>query len=374
MRKRMPVFVPLFGKEGIREILWNMMFRKSPLAPLYQRGGVSFIIAICCLVTVLLSSCSNQKEQVFRKSKVAMDTLVSISVVADSEEKAGRAIDAAFAKVEGLDPKVNFFSLKSEVSLINGQAGVSAVTVSPETLEVISKAIETSGKTGGAFDATVGPESVLWDFSHKKRPNDKSIKDRLSLVDYRGIIVDRDKATVRLSKKGMLLDLGAIAKGYAADKAVEELKRQGIKAGLVAVAGDIKAFGRKPDGSGWKVGIRNPRSEGKGDEIIATIELVDKAVSTSGDYERYFFEDGMRFHHILDPKTGYPARGSRSVTVIAANGVEADSFSTAVFVLGPKEGMKLLEKIGFDGLVVDEAGEIFMTSGLRGKVELKGKH
>jgi len=327
------------------------------------------------LACLLLCSCSPQKERVFKKSKITMDTVVAITVISDAEDRADRAIDAAFSRIDALDKTLNFFSDTSELSRINAQAGVAPVTVSSETVEVIARAVDTSAKTEGAFDVTVGPEIMLWDFVAKTMPDEKTVKERLPLVNYKNILIDKEKSTVFLTQRGMRADLGAIAKGFAADKAVAELKRQGIRAGLVAVAGDIRAFGLKPDGSGWKVGIRNPRTSGKDDDgILATTELRDMAISTSGDYERYFIKDGVRYHHILDPKTGYPAGRSRSATVIAKEGTDTDSFSTAVFVLGPEKGIRVLEEMGFEGMIIDKDGQVHATPGLKGRIEFTGKH
>ncbi|MCL5022401.1 MAG: FAD:protein FMN transferase [Nitrospirae bacterium] len=300
-----------------------------------------------------------------------MDTVVTITVVSDSEEKAAKAIDKAFGEIGRLDLLLNFFSDKSELAMINRSAGAPPVRVSPETLEVIGKALCASEKTGGAFDATIGAESSLWDFFQKKKPDDETIRQRRGLVNYRWITLAKGESAAGLEKKGMLMDLGAIAKGYAADKAVEELKKNGVRAGLVAVAGDIRAFGLKPDGKPWKVGIRNPRQQGKDDEILATIALKDMAISTSGDYERYFLLDGKRYHHILDPKTGYPAEGCRSVTVMAPDAASTDSFSTAAFVLGPQKGIEVLERMGFEGIIVDNSGKVRLTPGLKDRIEFK---
>ena len=334
--------------------------------------------AICSAVIIsffiLPVSCAKGRDSVYRKSRIVMDTIVTVSAVAADEKNADTAIGAAFAEIEKLDRLLNFFSDKSELSAINRNAGISAVRVSPETLEVIEKAIYASEHTAGAFDATIGPEISQWDFVKKKRPDDASIKKRLPLVNYRMIKINRKESSVYLEKKGMLLDLGAIAKGFAADKAVDELKKNGIRAGLVAVAGDIRAFGLKPDGKGWIIGIQNPRATNSADEIIATIELKDKAISTSGDYQRFFIINGKRYHHLLDPKTGCPARGCESVSVIADDGVSTDSFSTGVFILGPEKGMAVLKKMGFEGLIISGNGRINTTPGLKDKIEFKRNH
>lgn len=300
-----------------------------------------------------------------------MDTLVTINVVFPSQDSAEKAIDAALSEIEKLERLSNFFSPESEISLLNKNAGISEVKVSPEIVDILDKALFTSGNTKGAFDVTIGPLITLYDFYKKIKPDERAIKKNLPLVNYRDLIINRDNSTVFLRKKGMLIDLGGIAKGYAADRAVEVLKKHGINAGLVSVAGDIKTFGRKPDGKPWKVGIRNPRPRGSDDDIMVTIELTDMAISTSGDYERSFISDGKRYHHLLDPKTGYPAGGCQSVSVITEEGAFTDSFSTGVFILGPEKGIKVLEEMGFDGIIVDSQGKIHTTPNIRGKIEFK---
>jgi thiamine biosynthesis lipoprotein len=332
---------------------------------------MAFLFIVCCTLSILLFSCTQQKDRIYRKTMIRMDTLVTINVVAGSEEKADRAMERAFGEVGKLDTLLNFFSDGSELSAINRNAGIGPVQVSPETMEVIEKAVSASGKTGGAFDVTIGPESSLWNFSTKQKPDDRKIREKLGLVNYQWIAIDKERSAVELRKKGMLMDLGAIAKGYAADKAVEALKKSGIKSALVAVAGDIRAYGLKPDGKPWRVGIRNPRQKGKDDETVATVELRDMAISTAGDYERYFILDGKRYHHILDPGTGYPAGGCQSVTVMARDGVSADAFDTAIFVLGPEKGLEVMRQMGFEGIIIDKEGKISATPGMKDAIELK---
>ncbi len=293
---------------------------------------LSVILSLCSVI-----SCSSGRQSVYRKTKPLMDTVVTITVTADAGPEAEKAIEDAFGVIERFGERIDFFSENSELSSINRNAGIMAVKVSPETFDLIEKALYVAEKSEGAFDPTIGSEIKLWDFFKKIRPSETEIKKSLHLVDYREVVMNRADRTVFLRKRGMLMDLGAIAKGYAADLAVAALQRDGIHAGIVANAGDIRAFGTKPGGDPWRIGIRNPRQKGESDEIFAEVALVDKAISTSGDYERYFIEGGERFHHILDPKTGRSAGLCRSVTVVADKGVFADSFSTAVFVLGPRK-------------------------------------
>lgn len=300
-----------------------------------------------------------------------MDSLVTINVVSRSKEDAEKGIDAAFSEIEKLEQLTNFFSPDSEISQINRNAGISEVKVSPETLELLDKALFISKKTEGAFDITIGPVITLYDFYKKIKPEDLELKKKVSFVNYKDLLIDRNKSTAFLKKSNMLIDPGGISKGYAADKAVETLKKLGIHAGLISVAGDIKAFGLKPDRRPWRIGIRNPRAKDKEDDIMATIELKDMAISTSGDYERYFILNGRRYHHLLNPKTGYPAEGCQSVSIITKEGVFTDALATGIFILGPERGLKVLEEMGFDGVIVDSTGKIHITPQIRGKVEFK---
>jgi thiamine biosynthesis lipoprotein len=347
-----------------------------------QKNSYLKLFTVYCLLFTVLSACTLHKEKIYRKSKILMDTLVTITVVSNSKDSAKKAIDGAFSEIEKLEKLTDFFSSESEVSLINKSAGISEVKVSPDILDILEKALWVSERTRGAFDVTIGPVMTLYDFYKKIKPEQAAIKKNLPLVNYKGLIIDRNKSTVFLKRKGMLIDLGGIAKGYAADKAVETLERNGIHSGLVSVAGDIRAFGLKPDKRPWKIGIRSPRipanlplvkgdKGGFPDDIMATIELRDMAISTSGDYERFFILGGKRYHHLLSPKTGYPAEGCQSVSVIAKKGVFTDAFATGVFILGPEKGMKVLEEMGFDGVIVDSQGKVHITPGIRGKVEFK---
>jgi len=294
--------------------------------------------------------------------------------VAESKETADRAIEDAFDVIEKYGDLINFFSDKSELSAINRGAGIHEVRVSPETLDTIEKAVYVSEKSGGAFDPSIGPEIKLWDFLNKIKPSDAEIRKNLPLVNYKNIIIDRGKSTVFLKKKDMLLDLGGIAKGYAADLAVQDLKQKGISAGIVAIAGDIKAFGLKPDKKPWVVGSKNPRQKSNDEEITARGPRSNKAISTSGDYERFFIMDGQRFHHLLIPQTGYPAYTCQSATVIADKGVMTDGFDNAIFILGPEKGIELANKMGVDAIIIDNKGAIHTTAGLQGKLTIERKH
>jgi FAD:protein FMN transferase len=332
----------------------------------------SSLIILILLTTAF--SCSTRKETVFKKTMPLMDTIVSITVVADSKDRAEKAMDKTFSEINRFGDHINFYSDRSELAEINRNAGIHAIKVSPETLDVIGKAVFAAEHSGGAFDPTIGPVVKLWDFLKKNKPTEIEIAHALPLVKYKDILIDTTDATVFLKRRGMMIDLGGIAKGYAADLAVESLKKEGILSGLVSIAGDIRTFGVKPDNNPWTIGIKNPRQTGEKDEIVAKIRLSDKAISTSGDYERYFIAEDKRYHHLLDPKTGMPASGCRSVSIVTDKAVDTDAFSTAVFILGPEKGMKLVEEMGIDAMIIDSNGTIHMTNAIKEKITLEKSH
>jgi len=329
--------------------------------------GKALPYSLLFLVLTILLSCSKEPP-VFKKTKFLMDTVVTITAVGPKEE-VENAIDATFSEIERLESLMSGFKEGSDIDRINRSAGIRPVKVSKDVLKVITKAKEISEMTNGAFDITIGPLSSLWGFGVKEDhlPHQTEIRRLLPLVDYRELIVDKERSEVFLKRKGMMIDLGGIAKGYAADVGVDVLKGRGIRAGIVAVAGDIRVFGKRPDGRPWHIGIKHPREK---DKVLTTIDLSDGSISTSGDYERFFIKDGIRYHHIIDPKTGYPASGCQSVTIISKEDVLADAVATGVFVLGPERGMEFIEsRGGLEGIIVDSKGRVTVSSGLKGKIE-----
>ncbi len=342
---------------------------------------ISVFCALCSVFFVLfLLGCSKQ-DKIYKESRIVMDTFCTITVVSPSQERAGEAIEAGFAEIKKLEGLLNYFSPESEITAINRAAGNRPVKVSKETLEMVKKAVETADATDGAFDPTIAPVIKLWKFSRQTSnhsiPSRNVIKNALRLVNYKKIKINDSSSEIYLEEKGMEIDLGGIAKGYAADKAVEVIRAKGIKSVLVAIAGDIKGIGLKPDLQPWKAGIQNPRpkdskAEKPWEDIFATLYLRDKAISTSGDYQRFFIKDGKRYHHIIDPKTGYPAEsGLISVSVIAPEGYMADGLSTGIFILGSNKGITLLESMSIDGIIVDTNKKIFLTKNLKGKINIR---
>jgi len=322
------------------------------------------------VLILLLAACGKQQERLLKVTRTSLHTITSMTVVTSNEQQAQQAIDAAYRELERLGQMLNFYADDSEVTAINKNAGIRPVRVSPETFEVIRQAVFASENTDGAFDATVGPLVKLWDFKRGIIPDKDAIEELLEQVGYKNIVLDASAQTVYLKEEGAQIDLGGILKGYAADKASLVLQKHGLSSGIVTIGGEVRAFGNKPDGTPWIVGIQNPRQKGPNDEVIATIALSNRSVSTSGDYIKFFEKDGVRYHHILNPKTGYPAEQCGSVTVIANDGVTADGFSK-IFVLGPEKGLKIAKKVGFDAIFIDCNGKISMSEGLQDKIRLQ---
>lgn len=340
------------------------------------------ILPFYIFCALLVSSCTEQ-EKAYKESRAVMDTFTTITVISHSREKAKKAIDAGFAEIEKLDKFLNNFEPESEISTVSKFAGIKPVHVSRETLDLMQKTISISKMTNGAFDPTIAPVYKLWKFSGRpanpSMPPEDAIRNALKLVDYSKIKIGSAVLEIYLEEKGMEIDLGGIAKGYAADKAIEAIKAKGIKSALVAIAGDIRGYGFNANGDTWKVGIQNPRpdnpdSEKPWEDIFATVNLKESAVSTAGDYQRFFIKDEKRYHHIIDTATGYPSEsGLISVSVIAPEGYISDGIDTAILILGAEKGMKLLESKGLDGILVDSRKRVFITKNLEEKIDILNK-
>jgi thiamine biosynthesis lipoprotein len=296
----------------------------------------------------------------FIQQGFVMDTFATIRVPAGKEE----AAQQAFAELQRLEGLFNRHDPESEVARLNAQAG-RWVSVSPELLEVLVTVKDMAPATGGLFDVTVAPLLDLWGIGTDRAavPDADALARAKERVGGDGLEVDRQGGRVRLARPNMAIDLGGIGKGYAIDRAVQVLSQAGVPAGLVEVGGDLYLLGHRGGGQPWRVGVQHPRQEGA---ILGTLYLAGHAVATSGDYQRFFEFEGVRYHHILDPRTGKPGRTSISVTVVARTVMEADLLSTGVFLMEPAEGLAFLEGLpDVEGIIVDLAGRVLVTSGLQ---------
>ena len=289
-------------------------------------------------------------------------------------KKAHEAFDAAIAEIRRVEALMTTWRADSEISKINAAAGKSAVVVSEETLQIIKDSIHTSEISEGTFDITFQTLHGLWKFDEDldpRPPLEKDIKARLAFVGFKNIVVDEAKKSVKLAKEKTQIGLGGIAKGYAVDRAVAVLEKAGLTSFFVQAGGDLFARGKKPDGSEWQAGIRDPR--GPESKYFAKLPLSDHAFSTAGDYERSYVVGGKRYHHIIDPRTGSPATACRSVTIWAPTALVADEIDDAVFILGPKKGLELVESLdGVGAVIVDAKNNVWVSKRLQGKVEVVG--
>ena len=331
-------------------------------SPAFVLSALAFLCAVLCLTP----SCKNPftpSSKVYQKDRFLMGTLVTISVVSDRQERAESSIDRAFQVMQDIENQASRRIPASLTSRINRSAGQGDVPVSPAFFAMIEKAVKYSKLTHGAFDITIGAVTDLYHFEDGQGvlPAPEAIRQKLPLVDYRNIHLDEEHQAIGLTKPFASIDLGGIAKGFGVNEAVKSLQKDGISAGLVNAGGDIRVFGYKPGHKLWNIGIQHPRQS---DKVIASLEITDKSIVTSGDYERFFMKDNIRYHHILDPETGYPARGCQSVTIVSDTAT--DAMSAGVFVLGPEKGMALIESLpGIEGLIIDAEGKAHVSSGLR---------
>jgi thiamine biosynthesis lipoprotein len=305
-----------------------------------------------------------------KRSQLLMGTLVQISAIAESEQVAGSAVSAGLSEIRRLEMLLSTWIPTSELSRINAEAGRSAVTVSSETLQILQWSLAVERLTNGAFNIAIGPVTDAWNVAGEPRiPDDAELAQFKPLIDLSYLQLNEEAKTAFLARPRMRIDVGGIGKGFAADRAVEAMQMAGASAGVVALSGDIKTFGEMPDGQPFLFGIRHPRRE---DALLGRIELRNEAISTAGDYERYFEMDGVRYHHILDPHTLQPARICQSVTVVARQGVMADGLDTGIFVLGPKLGLELVERLpDVEAIIVDREGALWISSGLKDRLHLE---
>ncbi len=329
-----------------------------------MRGAV---VAALVATFACASSASAKPGLITYKSK-AMGTNVTLWLWTDRQEDAAKVAQAVDTEMKRLDAEMTIWRPDSEISRVIAAAGIKPVKVSDETIEVVSRAQDVSKRSAGVFDITVGAFQGVWKFDENMDgtlPDPKLVAERLKLVNYKDLIVDPVKKTLFLRRKGMAITLGGIAKGYAVDKCVAIIKAHGFDDFMFQAGGDMYIAGTK-SGVSWKVGIRDPR--GKDGTYFAVAPIQDHSFSTSGDYERGFVKDGKRWHHIIDPRTGFPATASRSVTVRAKDAFTADAWSKVMFIYGWEEGSKIIarEKLEDFGVAwVDDKNEVHVTPDLQ---------
>lgn len=311
--------------------------------------------ALFWMACLTLSCQKTKSSEPVEVTRFLMDTIVRIAVYDESlpPDRVNQVIDKAFTAMEHVERNCSSHIGESEIFQINTHAGQNFIEISKESALLLETAIDVGLRTDGAFDVTVGVIKRLWGFTTDNPvvPSESDLEKYLSLVDFNQIVLENDRA--RLIKAGMNIDLGGIAKGLTIDEAVRVLQESGIRSGLVDAGGDMRIFGQHPDNPRWRIGIRHPRPTQN--SMVGVLETRARSIATSGDYERFFERDGIRYHHILDPETGAPSNRCVSVTVVAESAMMADAYATAVFVMGPERGMAFIESLpDVEGLILFE--------------------
>ncbi len=297
----------------------------------------------------------------YQREEAIMGTRIAVELWATDPLVAERGIDAVMADMHRTDRLMSTYKPESQLSQVNAHAYDRPVQVDGDIIDVVEKSLEYSRLSDGIFDITYASVGYLYDYRAQLHPTEEQIAAALQSIDYRQLQVDREARTIRFLRPGMRIDLGGFAKGWAVDRGVEILRALGIQHAMVNAGGDTRLLGDRR-GKPWIVGIRDPRRDGV---VVTRIPLADEAISTSGDYERFFEQDGVRHHHILVPGTGKSPSDVRSVTIIGPNATRTDGLTKPVFILGVERGMAYVRRVGdVEAVIVDNQGQVFYSPGL----------
>ncbi|MDR0880658.1 MAG: FAD:protein FMN transferase [Clostridioides sp.] len=337
-----------------------------------KKFTIPVAVFILTLILFSLYRINGIKDQEYSQTFYALGTVNKVDIYEMNKSKSEKILTKCGSILRNIDNEMSTKIASSEVNKINEKSGESSVKVSDETYEVIKRSIEYAKITDGHFDSTIGPLSSLWAIGtdEARVPTKDEIDTLLPLVSYKNVELDDKTSSVKLLKNGMKLDLGAIAKGYAADVVADYLKSQGVKRSIVNLGGNLYIIGTKEDGDEFNIGIQDPnRTDGN---AIGSIRVSDKSVVTSGIYERYIEKDGKMYHHLLNPATGYPYDNNlSSVSIISTKSIDCDALSTSVFGLGLEDGLKLVNSLdGVDAVVVTNDKKIYLSKGLEGKMKI----
>jgi thiamine biosynthesis lipoprotein len=323
-------------------------------------------------MSIILSGCNKNIEPVKRQT-YALGTIIDFTILGEADKhKVNKAIDRAILRISEIENNMSANIEESEISHVNRHGGKIRIRVSDDTLYVIKRALEFGEISNGKFDITIRPLIKLWNIGTEKEriPPKEQIHNIIKNIDYKNVEINDETNEVYLKSKDMGIDLGGIAKGYIGDEVRKIFKEEDIDSAVVSLGGNITLVGKKIDNSQWKVGVQNPESP-RGSHI-GILQLDETNIVTSGNYERYFEKDGKRYHHILDPKSGYPAEnGVISTTIITKDGACADALSTSTYILGLDEGMKLIESLpNVECIMVTEDKRVYSSSGIKDKFHL----
>ncbi|WP_300382553.1 FAD:protein FMN transferase [Clostridium sp.] len=322
----------------------------------------------------ILGGCTKKQEnkEPLSRSDLLMGTVIKVTMYDSTDES---ILDDIFNKIKDIESKLSINENGTLLDKINTSAGIEPIKVDDDTYEVIKSGLEYSEVSNGLFDITIGPLVKLWSIGlpEQKLPTKEEIDSKLPLINYNDIILDDANKTVSLKRSGMILDLGGIAKGFTADIISELLTARGVKSAIIDLGGNIFAHGNKNKDDLWKIGIQNPLSERGG--IIGSIKVQDKSIVTSGIYERYFEENGIRYHHILNPKTGYPYENNiAGITIVSDKSIDGDALSTSVFAMGLEHGLDFINsRNGIDAIFVTKDNKIYLSNGIKDNFNLSNE-
>lgn len=333
---------------------------------------VTILLILITIIVSLFGCTKTNNITPISKTQYLLGTVINIKVYEEVDEE---VFDEIFNKIQEIENKMSINLDNSEVIEINNKSGIDYASVSEDTFNVIKQSLYYSELSEGNFDITIGPLVKLWNIGteYAKVPDVKEIKEKLNLIGYNKIQLNEKEKKVKLEDKNMIIDLGAIAKGYAADEIVKIMKNNNINHAIIDIGGNVYTVGKKSDDSEWKIGVQNPFND-RGD-YIGIIEVSDKSIVTSGIYERYLEVEDKRYHHILSPFTGYPVENSlASITIVSEKSIDGDALSTSVFSLGLEKGKDLVENLdGIDAIFVTKDLQVYVTSGIKNKFVLTDK-
>ncbi|MEN9489443.1 MAG: hypothetical protein RL494_1708 [Bacteroidota bacterium] len=313
---------------------------------------------------LLIISISSYGQIVYKKKLALIGSPFEITVIAKDTIQGNEYVNLAVGEVKRIENLISDWIPTTQISQVNQNSGIKPIKVDDEVFNLVERALKISKITHGAFDISYASMDKIWKFdgSMKEMPTPEAIKKSVERIGYQKIVLDKQKSTIFLKDVGMKLGLGGIGQGYIADKIKELLQSKGCTSGIVNVSGDINTWGKQPNGKPWTVAIVNPMNKNK---VFATFPLEDSAVETSGNYEKYVTFNGIRYSHIIDPRTGYPATGIVSVSIFAKQTEIADALATGVFVMGVEVGLDLVNQIkGIECVIVDDKGKIHTSKGI----------
>lgn len=331
-----------------------------------------YVISLLILSITILSGCSssnNSTKEPLSHTEVVMGTVCTIQIF-DSKDTS--ILDKAFDRLKDLENKVSINKEGTELDKVNEMSGKEAVVVGKDTFNIIKSGLNYGKISNGNFDITIGPIVKLWGIGSENArvPSEKEISEKKSFINYNDVVIDDEKSSIFLKKPNMIIDLGGIAKGYAADEIKNLLIDNGVKSAMINLGGNLYILGNKPNGNQWKIGIQDPN--GGNNDTVGNMLVNDKSIVTSGTYQRFLEVDGKLYHHILNPETGYPYENDLlSVTILSNTSMDGDALSTSTFALGREKGLEFVNSLeNIEAIFITKDKEIYLTNGLKDKFNI----